>query len=189
MIRQFVPPEPGSMRQKPYNVLFLCTGNSARSIIAERLIERLGRGRFRGFSAGSRPAGAVNPLALEILERNNFQTSGLRSKSWSEFAGPDARQMDFVFTVCDSAAGEACPVWPGQPMTAHWGIPDPASVEGSEAERMLAFRHALAALERRIGIFVDLPIESLDRLRLQKRLDEIGRTSDEDESFDQPRAD
>ena len=169
------------MERKTYNVLFLCTGNSARSIIAEKLIERLGRGRFLGFSAGSRPAGVVNPLALNVLARNNFPTSGLRSKSWSEFAGPDARRMDFVFTVCDSAAGEACPVWPGQPMTAHWGIPDPASVEGSDAERMLAFRHALAALERRIGIFVDLPFESLDRLKLQKRLDEIGRNRDEDE--------
>ena len=166
------------MKPKPYNVLFLCTGNSARSIIAERVIERLGRSRFRGFSAGSRPAGAVNPLALKVLERNNFQTDGLRSKSWSEFSRPEAPQMDFVFTVCDSAAAETCPVWPGQPMTAHWGVPDPAKAEGSEAERMLAFRHALAALERRIGIFVDLPIESLDRLKLQKQLDEIGRTRD-----------
>jgi arsenate reductase len=170
------------MRQKLYNVLFLCTGNSARSIIAERLVDRLGRGRFRGFSAGSRPAGMVNPLALKVLERNNFPISGLRSKAWSEFAGVEAPQMDFVFTVCDSAAAEPCPVWPGQPMTAHWGIADPARVEGSEAERMLAFRRALATLERRIGIFVNLPLESLDRLKLQKRLDEIGRTRDEEES-------
>lgn len=168
------------MQVKPWNVLFLCTGNSARSILAECLVDRLGRGRFRGYSAGSRPAGTVNPMALKILERNNFPTGRLRSKNWSEFAEPDAPQMDFVFTVCDSAAAEPCPVWPGQPMTAHWGIPDPAKAEGSEAERMLAFRHALAALERRIAIFVNLPIESLDRLRLQQRLDEIGRTRDAD---------
>lgn len=167
-----------SMQQSIYNVLFLCTGNSARSVFAERLIERFGRGRFRGFSAGSRPAGTVNPLTLRVLERNNYPTSGLRSKNWSEFTRPDAPQMDFVFTVCDSAAAEACPVWPGQPMTAHWGIPDPASVEGSEADRMLAFRQALAALERRIAIFVNLPIDSLDRLKLQKRLDEIGQMRD-----------
>jgi protein-tyrosine-phosphatase len=166
------------MQQKTYNVLFLCTGNSARSIFAERLIERLGRGRFHGFSAGSRPAGAVNPMALRVLERNNFSTSGLRSKNWSEFALPGAPQLDFVFTVCDSAAAETCPVWPGQPMTAHWGIPDPARAEGSEAERMLAFRHALAALERRIAIFVELPLESLDRLKLQRRLDDIGLSVD-----------
>jgi arsenate reductase len=166
------------MQQSIYNVLFLCTGNSARSVFAERLIERFGRGRFRGFSAGSRPAGTVNPLTLRVLERNNYPTSGLRSKNWSEFTRPDAPQMDFVFTVCDSAAAEACPVWPGQPMTAHWGIPDPASVEGSEADRMLAFRQALAALERRIAIFVNLPIDSLDRLKLQKRLDEIGQMRD-----------
>jgi len=168
------------MTVKPYNVLFLCTGNSARSIIAERVIERLGRARFRGFSAGSRPAGAVNPLALKVLERSNYPTGDLRSKSWSEFSRPEAPKMDFVFTVCDSAAAETCPVWPGQPMTAHWGIPDPATAEGSEAERMLAFRHALGTLERRIGIFVDLPLESLDRLKLQTRLDEIGRTRDDD---------
>ena len=165
------------MTRKLYNVLFLCTGNSARSIFAERLVDRLGRGRFRGFSAGSRPAGRVNPLALKVLEGNNFPTGDLRSKSWSEFTGTDAPQMDFVFTVCDSAAAESCPVWPGQPMTAHWGIPDPAKAVGSDAERMLAFRRALAALERRIAIFVDLPLESLDRLRLQARLDDIGRTS------------
>lgn len=176
MIRQFVPPEPGSMRQKPYNVLFLCTGNSARSIIAERLIERLGRGRFRGFSAGSRPAGAVNPLALEILERNNFQTSGLRSKSWSEFAGPDARQMDFVVTVCDSAAGEACPVWPGQPMTAHWGLPDPAAVEGPDLDKANAFRETFRALERRISLFTALPLSSLDRMSLTNKIREIGKS-------------
>ena len=168
------------MRQQVYNVLFLCTGNSARSIIAERLVDRLGSGRFRGFSAGSHPAGAVNPLALKVLESNDIPTDGLRSKNWSEFAGRDAPKMDFVFTVCDSAAAEACPVWPGQPMTAHWGVPDPAKAVGTEPERMLAFRRALAALERRIGIFVNLPLDSLDRLKLQRRLDEIGRTRDDD---------
>jgi len=173
------PAGPGSMPRNTYNVLFLCTGNSARSIFAERLVERLGRGRFRGFSAGSRPAGKVNPLALAVLEHNDFPTDSLRSKSWSELSGPDAPQLDFVFTVCDSAAAEPCPVWPGQPMTAHWGIPDPAKAEGSEAERMLAFRQALAALERRIAIFVSLPLESLDRLKLKTRLDEIGRIRDE----------
>ena len=165
---------------KTYNVLFLCTGNSARSIFAERLVDRLGRGRFRGFSAGSRPAGSVNPLALKVLERNDFPTGSLRSKNWAEVAGAGAPKMDFVFTVCDSAAAEPCPVWPGQLMTAHWGIPDPAKAEGSEAERMLAFRHALAALERRIEIFINLPIESLDRFKLQQSLDEIGRTRDEE---------
>jgi arsenate reductase len=169
------------MTPKLYNVLFLCTGNSARSIFGERVIERFGRGRFRGFSAGSRPVGSVNPFALRVLELNHFPTQGLRSKSWSEFSGPDAMRMDFVFTVCDSAAAEPCPVWPGQPMTAHWGIPDPAQAVGSDGARMLAFRHALGALERRIGIFVNLPIESLDRLKLQHQLDEIGRTRDEDE--------
>jgi arsenate reductase len=166
------------MQPSSYNVLFLCTANSARSILAERLVESLGRGRFRGFSAGSKPAGNVNPLALAVLRRNNLPTDGLRSKSWSEFSGPEAPRLDFVFTVCDSAAAEACPVWPGQPMTAHWGIPDPAQAGGSEAERMLAFRQALAALERRIAIFVNLPIESLDRLKLKGRLDEIGRMRD-----------
>lgn len=165
------------MTEPSYNVLFLCTGNSARSIIAERLIERLGRGRFRGFSAGSNPKGEVHPLALEVLRRNNFITDGLRSKDWSEYAAPGAPVMDFVFTVCDNAAAEACPVWPGQPMTAHWGLPDPAAVEGDELEKMMAFRKTLLSLENRISIFVSLPIESLDKLKLQKALDEIG-TSD-----------
>jgi len=162
--------------EKIYNVLFLCTGNSARSILAECLIGRLGRSRFQGFSAGSKPKGEVHPLALEILRRNNFVTDGLRSKDWSEFAGPDAPEMDFVFTVCDNAAAEQCPVWPGQPMTAHWGLPDPAAVEGGEIERMMAFRQALVSLENRISIFVNLPIRSLDKLKLQTALDEIGRT-------------
>ena len=163
------------MREKPYNVLFLCTGNSARSILGESLVNRLGQGRFVGYSAGSHPAGAVNPLALEILRRNNYLTDGLRSKNWSEFATPDAPQMDFVFTVCDRAATEVCPVWPGQPMTAHWGVPDPAAVEGDEVTRMMAFRQAFRELQNRIQIFVSLPLGSLDRLKLQRQLDEIGR--------------
>ncbi|HSQ06562.1 MAG TPA: arsenate reductase ArsC [Chromatiaceae bacterium] len=159
-----------------YNVLFLCTGNSARSIIGECLITRLGRGRFHGFSAGSHPKGEVHPLAIEVLRRNNFVTDGLRSKDWGEFAAPGAPQMDFVFTVCDNAAAEVCPVWPGQPMTAHWGIADPAAVEGDEVTRMMAFRQALRELEHRIDIFVNLPLASLDRLKLQDRLDAIGRS-------------
>ncbi len=163
------------MRERPYNVLFLCTGNSARSILGESLINRLGQGRFVGYSAGSHPAGAVNPLALEILRRNNYLTDGLRSKDWAEFATPDAPQMDFVFTVCDRAATEVCPVWPGQPMTAHWGVPDPAAVEGDEVTRMMAFRQVFRELQNRIQIFVSLPLGSLDRLKLQRQLDEIGR--------------
>jgi arsenate reductase len=159
-----------------YNVLFLCTGNSARSIIGECLINRLGRGRFHGFSAGSHPKGEVHPLAIEVLRRNNFVTDGLRSKDWGEFAAPVAPRMDFVFTVCDNAAAEVCPVWPGQPMTAHWGIADPAAVEGDEVARMMAFRQALRELEHRIDIFVNLPLASLDRLKLQDRLDAIGRS-------------
>lgn len=163
------------MADETYNVLFLCTGNSARSIFGECLIQRWGQGRFRGFSAGSHPKGEVHPLALEILRRNNYVTDGLRSKDWAEFATPDAPVMDFVFTVCDRAAAEVCPVWPGQPMTAHWGVADPAAVEGDEIERMMAFRTAFRELENRIKVFVSLPIRSLDRLKLQQRLDEIGR--------------
>jgi arsenate reductase len=163
------------MTEKRFNVLFLCTGNSARSIFGERLIERWGQGRFKGFSAGSHPKGEVHPLALEILSRNNYLPDGLRSKDWAEFAEPGAPEMDFVFTVCDKAAAEVCPVWPGQPMTAHWGVPDPAAVEGDELTRLTAFRTAFRELENRIKIFVSLPFDSLDRLRLQKRLDEIGR--------------
>jgi arsenate reductase (thioredoxin) len=164
------------MADKPYDVLFLCTGNSARSILAESVLNRLGNGKFRGFSAGSFPKGEVHSYARELLERQNYPTRHLRSKSWAEFAEPGAEPLDFVFTVCDSAAGEACPIWPGQPMTAHWGLPDPAAVEGSEAERRLAFAETLRLLRNRIGIFVNLPIESLDRLSLQNRLREIGRT-------------
>jgi protein-tyrosine-phosphatase/DNA-binding transcriptional ArsR family regulator len=162
------------MSERLYNVLFLCTGNSARSILAERILERWGSGHFRGFSAGSHPKGAVHPLALEILKRNNYLTEGLRSKDWAEFAQPDAPVMDFVFTVCDQAAGEVCPVWPGQPMTAHWGMPDPAAVEGDEVARMMAFRTAFRELENRLKIFVALPLVSLDRLKLQRELNRIG---------------
>jgi arsenate reductase (thioredoxin) len=163
------------MSEPVFNVLFLCTGNSARSILGECLLGRLGRGRFRGYSAGSHPKGEVHPLAIEILRRNNHPTDGLRSKDWSEFAAPGAPRMDFVFTVCDKAAAEVCPVWPGQPMTAHWGIADPAAVEGDAVARMMAFRQALRELEHRVDSFVNLPLASLDRLKLQQRLDAIGR--------------
>jgi len=162
------------VNDRVFNVLFLCTGNSARSIIAEAVLNRMGGGRFRAFSAGSRPSGAVHPYTIDLLNKLNFDTESCRSKSWDEFAGPDAPKMDFVFTVCDNAAAEACPVWPGQPMTAHWGVPDPASAAGSEAERRLAFSEALRLLGNRISVFVALPIASLDRLSLQSRLDRIG---------------
>ena len=162
------------MNDRVFNVLFLCTGNSARSIIAEAVLNRMGGGRFRAFSAGSRPSGAVHPYTIDLLNKLNFDTESCRSKSWDEFAGPDAPKMDFVFTVCDNAAAEACPAWPGQPMTAHWGVPDPASAAGSEAERRLAFSEALRLLGNRISVFVALPIASLDRLSLQSRLDRIG---------------
>ena len=162
------------MNNQSYNVLILCTGNSARSILAEALINRWGAGRFRGFSAGSHPKGAVHPLALELLERMEFPTADLRSKSWDEFAGPGAPTLDFIFTVCDNAAGEVCPVWLGHPMTAHWGINDPAAVEGSDADKRNAFREAFDALEKRIKAFVALPFASLDQQTLRHRLDEIG---------------
>jgi len=158
-----------------FNVLFLCTGNSARSILAEVLLEHWGKGRFTGYSAGSFPKGTVHPLALEELERYHLPTSGLRSKSWNEFARAGAPVMDFVFTVCDQAAGEACPVWPANPVTAHWGVPDPAAVDGSEVEQRKGFRTAYLALESRIKIFVALPIDSLDRLAVKQKVDEIGR--------------
>jgi arsenate reductase len=164
------------MADKPYNVLFLCTGNSARSILAECVLNRLGDGKFRGVSAGSFPKSEVHPYALELLERQNYPTKHLRSKSWNDFAVPGAEPLDFVFTVCDNAAGEVCPIWPGQPMTAHWGLPDPATAEGNEAERRLAFADTLRMLRNRIGVFVNLPIKSLDKLSLQNRLREIGRT-------------
>ena len=159
---------------KVYNALFLCTGNSARSVLAESILNRLGGGRFKAFSAGSHPTGRVNPHAIALLKRLNYPTVGLRSKSWDEFAARGAPALDFVFTVCDNAAGEVCPIWPGQPMTAHWGIPDPAAAAGTEAEIAAAFADAYRMLERRIDIFTNLPLTSLDRLALQKRLDAIG---------------
>lgn len=168
---------PGRDAAQPYNVLFLCTGNSARSILAEAIMNRLGAGRFKGWSAGSFPKGEVHPLALALLEKSGHATAGLRSKSWDEFSAPGAPQMDFVFTVCDNAASEVCPVWPGHPMTAHWGLPDPAAVEGSETERQLAFAETYRMLGNRIGIFVSLPLRSLDELSLQARLAEIGRSA------------
>jgi arsenate reductase (thioredoxin) len=163
------------MSVRTYNLLFLCTGNSARSILAECLLRQLGKGTFNGFSAGSFPKGEVHPLALWLLREQGFSTEGLRSKSWDEFAAPGAPIMDFVFTVCDQAAGEVCPVWPGHPVTAHWGIPDPAAADGSEADRMLAFRDAFRMLERRIKLFLALPLASLDRMALQHQVDAIGR--------------
>jgi arsenate reductase (thioredoxin) len=166
------------MSEKVYNVLFLCTGNSARSVMAEVLLNRAGQGHFRAFSAGSQPKGKVHPYTLDLLRKLHFDVSGLRSKSWLEFSQPDSPKLDFVFTVCDNAAGETCPVWPGQPMTAHWGVPDPAAATGTEAEIRYAFADALRMLTNRINIFVSLPLEKLDRLSLQKRLEEIGRTRD-----------
>jgi protein-tyrosine-phosphatase len=163
------------MENKTFNVLFLCTGNTARSIMAEVLLNAMAGNRFHAFSAGSYPKGAVNPYALNLLQKNRLPTEGLRSKSWDEFAAPDAAPLDFVFTVCDQAAGEVCPVWPGQPMTAHWGIEDPAAVEGSDEQKRKAFFKAYNQLQHRLSIFVSLPMDKLDRLTLQKRLDEIGK--------------
>lgn len=163
------------MPDRVYNVLFLCTGNSARSVLAEAILNRAGKGRFRAFSAGSQPKTQVNPHTLNLLLHLGYDTSELRSKSWNEFAVAGAPPLDFVFTVCDNAAGETCPFWPGQPMTAHWGIPDPAAAEGTEAEKHLAFAEAFRMLNNRISIFVSLPMRMIDKLSLQKRLDEIGR--------------
>lgn len=160
--------------QRVYNVLFLCTGNSARSILAESLLNHRGTGRFRAFSAGSFPTGRVNPLALELLAHMKVPAQGARSKSWDEFAAPGAVEFDFIITVCDNAAGEICPVWPGRPVTAHWGVEDPAAATGTDAEKMLAFRAAFRALEHRIQAFVELPLASLDRLRIQQELEQIG---------------
>ncbi|MGO9513709.1 MAG: arsenate reductase ArsC [Steroidobacteraceae bacterium] len=164
------------MADKLYNVLFLCTGNSARSILAESIMNHRSKGRFKAFSAGSHPKGAVHPLAVALLERMGMATEGLRSKAWDEFAQPGAPPLDFVFTVCDNAAGEVCPHWPGQPMTAHWGQPDPAAVEGTDVDKTSAFRDAFRILERRIALFTSLPIASLDRLALGNRVREIGKS-------------
>ena len=163
------------MPDRPYNVLFLCTGNSARSIVAEAILWREGAGKFNAFSAGSQPKGQVHPYALDLLRQLNHPVADLRSKDWDEFAEAGAPALDFVFTVCDNAAAEVCPIWPGQPMTAHWGLPDPAAAEGSEAEKRLAFADTYRMLKNRIAIFVNLPIASLDRLSLQKKLAGIGK--------------
>lgn len=163
-----------------YNILFLCTGNSARSIIGETLVNKLGKGRFRGYSAGSQPKGAVHPMAIEVLDGMGFETEGLRSKSWDEFSGPDAPEMDFVFTVCGNAAAETCPVWPGHPTTAHWGLPDPAAVEGEKQRE--AFLDTLRQLRRRIELFMELPLESLDRMSAASHVQAIGDIPTEGES-------
>jgi protein-tyrosine-phosphatase len=163
------------MSDQPFNVLFLCTGNSARSIMAEAILNKIGAAKFRAYSAGSHPKGRLNPDAVQLLQSLGYDTATQRSKSWSGFAKPGAPLLDFVFTVCDDAAGESCPTWPGQPMTAHWGIPDPAQAQGSEAEIALAFKDAYRMLHQRIGVFTALPIRSLDQLSLQRRLKEIGR--------------
>ena len=163
----------------PYNVLFLCTGNSARSIMAEAVLNRAGQGKFRAFSAGSQPKGQVHPYTLDLLKKLNYDIASMRSKNWKEFSGPDAPKLDFVFTVCDNAAQETCPVWPGQPMTAHWGVPDPAAATGNEAEVRLAFADALRMLTNRINLFVSLPLRSLDQLTLQRQLDSIGKMKHE----------
>jgi len=163
------------LKEKKYNVLVLCTGNSARSILGEVLFNVLGKGRFIAHSAGSKPAGRVNPFALELLQQLGFSIEGLRSKSWDEFATPGAPQIDFIFTVCDNAAGETCPIWPGNPVAAHWGIPDPAAMEGDDSAKRAAFREAYDQLERCIQLFMNLPIEKLDKLSLKEKLAEIGR--------------
>ncbi len=170
------------MSEKIYNVLFLCTGNSARSIMAECIMNRIGADRsrgygFRGYSAGSFPAGQVNPYAIELLQNQNYPVKDLRSKDWAEFAEEGAPAIDFIFTVCDNAANEVCPFWPGQPVSAHWGLPDPAAVDGLEAEKRIAFADAFRMLHNRISIFANLPMQSLDRMTLQKRLEEIGRST------------
>ena len=171
------------MNTQTYNVLFLCTGNSARSILAEAIMNRLGQDRFKAYSAGSHPRGSVHPNTLALLQRMNHDVNGARSKSWDEFAGLEAPQLDFVFTVCDDAAGETCPIWPGQPMTAHWGVPDPAAVDGTDTEISLAFSETYRMLSSRISIFTSLPLGSIDRLALQKKLDAIGRSSDNGEQL------
>jgi protein-tyrosine-phosphatase len=167
------------MGNRKLNVLFLCTGNSARSIMAEAYLNAAGKGRFVAHSAGSHPGGRVNPFALELLAKNRIDTAGLRSKSWDEFAQPGAPRLDFVFTVCDNAAGEVCPIWPGQPMTAHWGVNDPAAAEGTDAEKRKAFFRAYTELSARINLFMSLPLDKLDRLALKKKLDDIGKAGRE----------
>jgi arsenate reductase len=162
--------------ERAYNVLFLCTGNSARSILAEAILNDRGKGRFKAFSAGSHPKGAVHPLALAVLERNGLPIAGLRSKAWDEFAQPGAPPLDFIFTVCDNAAGEVCPLWPGQPMTAHWGQPDPAAVAGTDAEKAKAFHEAFRTLGRRIDLFLSLPLAAVNRLALSNQVSGIGKT-------------
>jgi arsenate reductase (thioredoxin) len=162
---------------KPYNVLFLCTGNSARSILAEAYLNSAGRGRFKAYSAGSHPTGKVHPFALELLAKSRIDTSGLRSKSWDEFAGPGAPEIDMIFTVCDNAAGEVCPIWPGKPITAHWGVPDPAAVTGGDDVKRRAFQTVFTQLSARINFLLALPIEKLDRHSLKSKLDEIGKAS------------
>ena len=166
------------VENRVFNVLFICTGNSARSIMAEAVLNRAGQGRFRGFSAGSHPKGQVHPYVIDLLRRLNYDVSGVRSKSWLEFTGPNAPKLDFAFTLCDDAAAETCPTWPGQPMTAHWGMPDPAAATGTEAEIRYAFADAMRMITNRINIFVSLPMKSLDQLTLQKQLDAIGKTKD-----------
>jgi arsenate reductase len=168
--------------EKIYNTLFLCTGNSARSILSEAILNRVGKGRFRAYSAGSHPTGSVNPVALEILGERGYALSELRSKSWDEFAAPGAPALDFIFTVCDDAAGEACPAWPGQPMTAHWGLPDPAAFDGPAEEKRCAFRRTYVVLERRIELFTSLGVDTLDRLSLQSQLDAIGKKQPAEEA-------
>jgi protein-tyrosine-phosphatase len=163
---------------RPFNVLFLCTGNSARSILAEAILNKIGKGKFTAYSAGSMPKGQVHPQSLALLKRLDFPTEGLRSKSWDEFARPGAPKLDFVFTVCDNAANEVCPVWPGQPMTAHWGVADPAAAEGSDADVAAAFRQAFMLLQRRIELFANLPVKSLDRMSLKREIDAIGKRND-----------
>ena len=169
------------MSENRYNVLFLCTGNSARSILAEAILNHAGHGRFRAFSAGSHPAGKVNPYAVELLSKQGLAVADLRSKSWDEFAAAGAPSIDFVFTVCDNAAGEVCPVWPGQPMTAHWGIEDPAAVDGSDEDKRRAFSKAFAELNRRISLFVSLPLAKLDAMAIKRELDQIGRLREKGE--------
>jgi len=169
-------PSDNANDNKTYNVLFLCTGNSARSIMAEAILNRVGQGKFQAYSAGSHPKEQVHPYALDLLRRQHYEVSGLRSKSWNEFVGPDAVALDFVFTVCDAAAAETCPIWPGQPMTAHWGMPDPAAATGSQAEIRLAFAGTMRMLTNRIGIFINLPLRSLDAMSLRRQLDQIGNT-------------